>query len=231
MIPMADSITPANLPGTYLAYLAYTDGRWPTANAVRKAHPSAHLVTLTVTGRTLNADGIDCEPGNVNALKAAAWVVAKRASGEPRPVVYADLASAGYSMTEVVAALARMGVTRGQVRLLTAHYDGEHICAPVRGCKDADGNLIAFTADGTQWTDTAPGLHGSKIDMSILLDDFFGTVATMDAIPLNILGSYTDNAGTLYVIGTDAQGVLHESKRTAPGVWTQPYAIAGKTGA
>lgn len=228
MIPMADSITPANLPGTYPAYLGYVDGRWPTAPAVRAAHPSARLVTLTVKGAmpsSLAADGCDCEAGDLTVAAAIEWTAMKCATWPSvRPVIYANIST----MVDVLAGLPSRSIPRARVRLLSAHYGvGEHICGPAT-CKYPG---VTTAMDGTQWTDTAPGLHGSQIDLSTLNDDFFGTVATMDAIPLNICGSYTDGNGTLYVIGTDAQGVLHESKRTASGVWTAPYAIAGKVGA
>jgi Putative peptidoglycan binding domain len=174
-VNMPDSIYPGNLPAGYGQYLAYCDGLYQTAGPVRAAHPQARVVVLTVFGDSLEADGADCEPGNVNAAGAAAWVKRKLgAQPASRPVVYADLESPGYSMSEVLVQLAAAGVARRQVRLLTAHYDGEHICGPSRGCRDATGNAISFAADGTQWSDAFPGLNGSMIDMSMLADDFFG---------------------------------------------------------
>jgi hypothetical protein len=218
MIPMADSITPANLPGTYPAYLGYTDGRWPTAPAVRAAHPSARLVTLTVLGG--QADGCDCESGDLVPLTAAHWLDQRIQAGQWRPVLYASRDT----VPTVLGALP-LDVQRAQIRILSAHYgQGQHICSPA-----ACG--ATFTADGTQWTDTAPGLLGSAIDLSILNDNFFGVVSNVTGIPLDILGMYTDSAGDLFAVGTDADGVLHESKRTAMGVWSAPYQIAGKVGA
>ena len=217
---MADSIVPENLPGTYPAYLAYADGDWPTAPKVRAMFPSARLLTMTVLGGQEVADGCDCEAGDLTPAQAAAWVRQRLAAGAWRPVVYESAST----MADVLAELARLGIARAQVRLLSAHYgQGEHICGP--------GACQYPAADGTQWSSTAAGLGGSLIDMSILLDDFFGTVDTMDAIPLDILGSYTNNNGDLFVIGVDADGVLHESKRTGPGKWTAPYQVAGKVGA
>lgn len=175
-IPMPDSIRPASLPPGYRAYLGYADGEWPTAPVLRGLHPSAQVVGLTVTGGTLDADGVDCEPGNPDAKSAASWVK-RKLDAEPgsRPVAYADLESRGYSMTEVLAELAKLGVSREQVRVHTAHYDGEHICSPARGCRDADGRVITFTADATQWTDQFAGVNGAKIDMSALADSYLGT--------------------------------------------------------
>jgi hypothetical protein len=177
---MPDSIYPANLPGGYPAYLGYVDGTWNTAPRLRALFPGARYVTLTVFGTDLQADGADCEPGNVNAAGAAGWVKRKLAADPgSRPVVYADLESPGYTMSDVLGELAKAGISADRVRKLTAHYHGEHICSPSRGCRDANGNVITFTADGTQWTDTFPGVGGAAIDMSLLADDFFSTVSTV----------------------------------------------------
>lgn len=177
-IAMPDSITPGNIPMGYPAVLGYADGDWPTAARLPELFPKARHVVLTVLGGTLAADGIDCEDGNGDAGRAADWVRRKLAA-QPgsRPVVYADLATPGYSMTEVLAELAGLGVRREQVRLLSAHYDGEHVCSPARGCKDKDGKVITWSADGTQWTKSFPGVGGVPIDMSALADDFFGPPA------------------------------------------------------
>jgi hypothetical protein len=174
-ISMPDSVTPADLPAGYPAYLAYCDGQWATEAQVRAAHPGAHVLTLTVTGLTLGADGIDCEPGNVNAAEAADWVRRKLAvAPSSRPVVYASMeGDPGYGMPWVIAALLRLGISRGQYRVHTAHYTGHpHVCSP-QSC-EAGGQPIGYTADGTQWASAFPGLNGSVIDMSLLADDYFG---------------------------------------------------------
>jgi hypothetical protein len=174
-LAMPDSVTVGNLPMGYPAYLGYVDGDFQTAARLPALFPGAQHLTLTVTGNTLNADGIDCEEGDVDAAGAADWVKRKLAADPgSRPAVYADLATVGYSMAEVIAALLNLGIARVKYRVLTAHYgwkpggDAEHICSPST-CG------TAFTADGTQWTDSFPGIGGSKIDMSLLADDFFGS--------------------------------------------------------
>lgn len=180
MISMADSITVANLPGGFGAYAGYCDGDFDTESELRARFPGAELVIFTVTGAS-SAHGVkivpgaDAEPGNVNAIGAALWA-ARQVKADPlsRPVVYADLATPGYSMAEVIAELLALGVTRSQYRVHTAHYTGRaHLCSAAQGCTGADGSLVGFTADGTQWTDQYPGLNGSLIDMSLLADDFF----------------------------------------------------------
>jgi hypothetical protein len=220
-IPMADSVTPGNLPPEP-AYLVYVDGLWQTAGPVHAMYPSARLLTMTVLGGTEMADGCDREPGDLDPASAARWLHWRASQTDGfRPVLYASRDNA----PAVLAELPPLGMARAGIRVLSAHYGiGEHICSPA-----ACG--AAFTADGTQWTSTYTGLNNSKIDMSALDDNFFGTVATMTDLPITICGTYTDNAGNLYAVGTDKDGVLHESKRTAIGVWSTPYAIAGKTGA
>lgn len=173
-LSMPDSITPQNLPPGFPAYLGYDDGSFDTEADLRARFPGAQLVILTVTGAAAAhgvkiAAGSDAEPGNIDAAAAARWAQrAIAASPGSRPVMYADLATPGYSMAEVVAGLLALGITRSQYRILTAHDTGEaHICGAACG--------VGFQADGTQWTFSYPGLNGSTVDMSCLADDFFGS--------------------------------------------------------
>lgn len=172
-LAMPDSIRVADLPPGYPAYLGYVDGNWPTAGELEKQFGGAHLLTLTVTGAIVGgANGVDCEPGNPNAVSAAAWAAEKLAR-EPtsRPVIYASIiGTPGYGMADVLDQLGHRGLARGQVRLLSAHYGlGEHICGPDT-CR-----LSPVAMDGTQWTDTFQTSAGHLVDMSVLLDSFFGT--------------------------------------------------------
>jgi hypothetical protein len=221
-IAMPDSIIPPNMPPGYPAYLAYVDGdRSEDAGQVRAMFPGATILTLTVLGGDALADGCDREPGDLSPGSAAQWALRRIKAGQKRPVVYASVDNMGAEL----AALAALGVDRGAVRVLTAHYgQGEHICGPAT-CRQ-----LPAAADGTQWTDSFAGLNASKIDMSSLEDDFFGGNQVPD-IALNPVGTYTDGDGHLYLVGTDSDGYLCEVKRTAPGQWGTPYRIAGKTGA
>jgi hypothetical protein len=173
-IAMPDSIYADHLPPGYPAYLGYVDGDWPTAPELERLFPAAQLVRLTVTGATLEADGIDCEPGNVNAGETAAWV-ARKLAADPhfRPVVYASVqGQVDHGMPWVMSQLAAHGIRRAQIRLLTAHYGaGSHICGPAT-CK-----LLGQPADGTQWTNSYSTGSNAVIDMSALQDNFFGSPA------------------------------------------------------
>ena len=167
-IAMPDSITPANLPAGYEAYLGYVDGNWPTVAELAARFPSARAVRLTVRGGTTAADGCDVENGDLTPQSAAAWAAWYCASWPSRrPVLYASVDN----MPAVLAELPGRKVTRERVRLLAAHYGkGVHICGPST-CG------AAFQADGTQWTSTYAGLNGQQIDMSVLADDFFASPA------------------------------------------------------
>ena len=164
-LTMADSIYPDNLPGGYDAYLGYVDGAWPTAALLPAKFPGKHTVSLTVKGGSAVADGCDVENGDLSPQSGAEWVAQELAARGGRPVEYA---SAG-SMAAVLAELTARKIARSRVRLLSAHYGiGKHICHPAT-CP------VPVPMDGTQWTDSAPGVNGSRIDASLLLPDFFGT--------------------------------------------------------
>jgi peptidoglycan hydrolase-like protein with peptidoglycan-binding domain len=173
-LSMPDSVTVANLPDGYPAYLGYTDGKFNTAAELRRRFPAAELVLLTATGENTAAHGArvaagaDSEPGDLTAAAAVALVQAKAELGL-RPVIYAStVGAAGYGMPSVLAEMRALGIDRQDVRLLSAHYgDGLHICGP-HTCR-----LIDVEMDGTQWTSMFKGLNGSDVDMSMLADDFF----------------------------------------------------------
>jgi len=171
-IAMPDSVTVADLPPGYPAYLGYVDGNWPTAAELAARFPGAQLVRLTVTGNTLQADGIDVEPGNVNAADARVWVQRKLAADPGfRPVIYASVQGApNYGMADILARLNGNRISTSRVRLLSAHYGwGPHVCGP-DSCR-----LISVPMDGTQWTSMFKGLNASDVDMSMLAADFFQT--------------------------------------------------------
>jgi hypothetical protein len=162
---MADSITAANLPSGYDAYLGYRDGRWPDFAAEVAKFPGAHVLDMAVTAAD-DATGLDVEKFDATVAQAPGWTWRQRGRGLWRPVLYASASNMG----ALWAALEHAGIARSSVRLLSAHYTYEpHICGPA---------TCAFpgvpACDGSQWTDRAPGLHGSLIDESLLVAGFFG---------------------------------------------------------
>ena len=180
-IAMPDSVTVADLPPGYPAYLGYVDGEFNTAADLRGRFPAAELVLLTVNGSTTAAHGArvkpgdDVEPGDLAAGSGVGWVMrALAADPASRPVIYASVQGVpGYGMHDVVAELQAVNVPLNRVRLLSAHYGwGPHVCGP-DSCR-----LISVPMDGTQWTSMFKGLNASDVDMSMLAEDFFGPEQT-----------------------------------------------------
>lgn len=226
MLTMADSIVPSNLPTGYDAYLGYVDGSWPTCTEIKAQHPGKQFVCLTVFGTTPNADGVDIEPGNVGAGQGVDWAKRKLAAGGNRPVLYASVGTAGeptgYSMHEVVGLLRVNGIPRSAVRLLSAHYTlSSHICGP-QTCKAID-----IPMDGTQWSDMVAGNNNSRIDVSLLAEDFFsgGNVETLTAYqPGSVQLLYTP-AGQLQIVGVGQDDVLYVSDLNADLSATNTLAV------
>lgn len=164
-----DSIYPQNLPAGADAYLGYVDGTWPDFQAERQRFPGAHVIGLAVRAQD-DAEGCDCENYDLTVAQVPAWTARQLKRGVWRPIVYASIAL----MRQVEAALAAAGIKRSQVRLLSAHYAGSHICGPstCRYFEQLNGTVTP-QCDGTQWRDNAPGLNGSTVDESLLSDTFF----------------------------------------------------------
>jgi hypothetical protein len=213
-LTMADSISPTNLPAGYDAYLGYVDGDWPTAKALRVKFPAAHILTVTVLGGNAVADGCDVETGDLSPASGAAWALGRLADDAERPVIYA---STGV-MADVLGELAARKIGRSEVRLLSAHYTGErHICGPAT-CK-----LVDVAMDGTQWSDSAPGVGGTKIDASLLAGNFFGATTSSNGGHVKIeTPPPGDWEGDVVVIGKGTDGNLWETRTSDGKTWSTP---------
>lgn len=164
---MADSVTPANLPAGFDAYLGYVDGAYANLAAIKARFPGVPVYGLSVVANPNlgpGDDGSDSEPGDSTIAEAVADTKAQLAAGVDRPIKYCP-ASWGQTMVD---AHDSAEITRDRYRLLLAHYgwpggpNGEHICGPA--------TCGYVQADGTQWIDHGPW------DES-LLDDTFITAA------------------------------------------------------
>ena len=161
-IQMFDTTTPDEVPtGNVQAVAGYVGGHWPTYARLAQDHPQAHHLSIAVNAHE-DAECLDVEAGDATPDEAPAWVKRQQGRGVQRPVLYASVSA----MAAVLAALARAGIDRSQVRLWTAHYTGHaHLCTARCGFG------FRWTADATQWTDRA---LGRNLDESVCIDSFFG---------------------------------------------------------
>lgn len=160
-IVMYDSIDPSQIPDNAQAAAGYVNGSWPTWSSLAAKFPNAHRLSIAVNSSG-DATCLDVENGDATVGDAPGWYARQVAVGVWRPCFYA---SAGI-MDGLVATLQQAGIARSSVRLWSAHYSGEHICAP------GSCGTTSTAMDATQWTDQA---LGRNLDQSLLVDDFFGT--------------------------------------------------------
>ncbi len=183
MIIMYDSISAQNLPIEHLpvsgdAYAGYVGGFWPDYSQVKARFPHARVLSIAISSGE-DAECLDIENGDASPADAPAWVKRQHTRGEARPCLYASVAVIPAVLEDLHAAR----IAWPSVRLWSAHYGaGRHICGP-HSC-----NWPGVPAlDGTQWTNTAAGEHGSLVDESLLLPDFFGTPPKP---PVKVLDGY-----------------------------------------
>ena len=158
-LTMYDSITINQIPKTAQYVAGYVGGYWPTYSSLRKAFPKATLLSIAVNA-TQNADVLDVETGDASIADVYAWINRQHARGVARPVIYIQASNVDRLMLTMNA----NGFKRSSYRLWSAHYAGNHICAP-NTC-----GQVKTAADGTQWTDQA---QGKNLDQSTLLPTFF----------------------------------------------------------
>lgn len=194
-ITMFDDVTVSLLPsGAGYAYLAYTDGLWPTLAAVKAKFPGHSILDMTVTSKS-NATGLDIETGDATIADAPGWFHRQTAY---RPVLYIQASNMKALEQEMTAS----GIGRASYRLLTAHYTKSHLCSP------STCGYGLSQADGTQFTQTA---LGRSLDQSILLPGFFDPrpapapqptwqEAMMNALPTLKEGA-KDTPGKIYFVG------------------------------
>lgn len=164
---MFDSIDPSRIPpGQDDA--GYVDGRWRTFTALHGPHNLSVAVFASD-----DADALDDEPGDATNAQAGGWVKRELGLGHWKPCVYTSVSN----LPALLAALASAGISRGQVRIWTAHYTyRSHRCT--RACNS--GLAADFVADATQWTDRS---GGRNLDESTIADNFFATPAAAAPAP------------------------------------------------
>jgi Hint domain len=106
------------------AYAGYTDLRFANMTAVRAyaAAAGARSFSYTPDGDPA-ADAADIEPG---CMALADFPAFFRAKGGKNVYVYGSASRVG----QIIATAAAAGISRGQYKIVSAHYIGPHICFP-----------------------------------------------------------------------------------------------------
>jgi hypothetical protein len=81
-----DSVNPLGIPAGVDVVAGYVDGAYANIEAMRKAHPQAYVLEITVTGRP-GVRVVDCERGDLTPEQAAAWAHTELKAGR-KPTVY-----------------------------------------------------------------------------------------------------------------------------------------------
>lgn len=161
LITMFDAVTTANIPNAPMAVAGYVDGAYVTAPELAERFPNAHLLTIAVSAEH-DADALDVEAGDATPADIPAWYERQRARGVEKPCIYAEASAMQLSVVPLV----KDGtLPRASVRLWSAHWAGEHICAP------SSCGAVSIAMDSTQFTSTS---YGRALDESLCAADFFG---------------------------------------------------------
>ena len=150
------------------AVAAYVNGRYDNYQAAKAAFPGKPVLGIDVLGEGVGAgEAGDFESGDMSPEEAGTWAKKRISAGVHRPVLY----FAASNWETVMGSLQRAGLSRGDVRVWTAHYGhGRHLCSP------ACGFGIKGEADATQWSDPnylPPPYAGRHLDISLTTPDFF----------------------------------------------------------
>jgi peptidoglycan hydrolase-like protein with peptidoglycan-binding domain len=156
------------------AVATYGNGRFANHAAARAEFPHAHLLEIDVRGDGIGNAG-DFEAGDMPFSRAGSWAKQRIQAGVERPVIYFSLSN----WRAVMQSLQAAGLSRRDVRIWTAHYDGRpHLCS------SACGFGVTGSADATQWASpqgrgTLHGAYaGRNIDVSMTADDFWSAGAS-----------------------------------------------------
>lgn len=157
---MYDSITLNDIPSNAKAVAGYVGGKWPTFSSLKARWPKARLVSIAIASN-LDAECLDCEPGDATLGEAPGWVKRQLSRGIKLPILYTSASQ----VTPLLNILANSGIHRSQVRIWSAHYTyHSHLCGPQCGFG------IKTNVDATQWTNKA---LGRNLDESLCAPSFW----------------------------------------------------------
>ena len=106
---MYDSVNPLGIPAGVDIVAGYVDGLYSNIDAMRKSHPQAYVLEITVTGKA-GVRVCDCENGDLTPAQAAAWAHTELKAGR-RPTIY----TSEYQWPAVVEELAKLRVHQSAV--------------------------------------------------------------------------------------------------------------------
>jgi hypothetical protein len=168
---MYDGITASAVPqGTYVA--GYYNGAFANLPAMRAGHPGATVVSVTPDGAR-GAQFIDVEPGDTVIAAIPAFL---KAGGTGFYTSASQLAAA-------IAACAAAGIARSSYSAWSAHWTGQHICAPAScGYPQADGTQFASNASyDTSLIAAATFLRATAVTWPLREGSSGGPVAALQA--------------------------------------------------
>lgn len=94
-----DSVNPLGIPAGVAVVAGYVDGNYANIEAMRKAHPQAYILEITVTGQK-GVRVVDCERGDLTPAAAAQWAV-DELKAHHRPTVYCSASNWPLVMEEL----------------------------------------------------------------------------------------------------------------------------------
>jgi hypothetical protein len=187
MRTMFDSTSAADVPAGSELVMGYVDGSSAWSDADWGRFPGRILVRICVFNNRLDAQVIDIEPGNNDALSAVSWVRAKWLQGDtPTVYCFSDRGPIGYRISDVRKACDDAGVKR-PLFLLT---DFDNVPT-----LPADPEVI-----GKQYANAA--LTGGHYDASVVVDNWPGVDEEEDMLTVDQLLAMLNDPAVVEKINT-----------------------------
>lgn len=120
---MYDSVTVKDIPKDAKIVAGYVDGSYRNIQEIRQRFPHIIHVSITVTGRDLSANVVDCEKGDTTPASAADWARRKINAKAGHPTIYCSLSV----WASVKNAVAHAGLKPTDVSYWIAHYDNKAV--------------------------------------------------------------------------------------------------------
>jgi hypothetical protein len=176
------------------AYLGYKNGRWPTYGDFEVFFPTKINLSITVfaIGPGSDADGCDCENGDLTAAQTPAWVNMRRQAQARIAFVYCSRLGDGTTGWQAVkTAFAHAGIAEPPYAI--ADYTNAAHLLP--------GTIL------TQWADRGPYDISAMADSIPGIDIPGGNVQPTDIVDAYVPAPGTPDAGSAWQM-TEQGGVL-----------------------